>query len=67
MVERHEVKAYGVQSLLKALPTTIESVCIVFVVPNDRAGNYANSQKVPDADGLGIQPGRVIKQSLAIE
>lgn len=60
MAERHEVKAYGVQSLLGALSATIKNVCIVFVVPNDCAGNYANSQKVPDADGLGLQPERVI-------
>lgn len=62
MAEKHEIKTSGVQSLLQALPTTIKRICIVFVVPDDRADNYANSQKVPDADALGLQAGQSIKQ-----
>lgn len=62
MAERHEIKPHGVQSLLQALPTTIKCICIVFVVPNDRADNCANAQKVPDTNSLGLQAGQGIKQ-----
>jgi hypothetical protein len=46
--------------LLQALPATIKTVCIVFVVPADRAESYSNAQKVPNAVTIGR--GVTIKQ-----
>lgn len=62
MTERYGIKPYRAQGLSRELSATIEHICIVFVVPNDHADNYANSQKVPDADALGLQAGQSIKQ-----
>lgn len=51
---RHEINPHGIHRLLAALPTTIKNICIVFVVPSDRARSYANCQSVPDARTLGL-------------
>ena len=60
MAKTHTVKPHGVRLLLQALPATIKTVCIIFVVPADRAKSYSNAQKVPTASSIG--PGVRIKQ-----
>src|SRR5437588_12548244 len=39
----HKVKSRGIKLLLQELPATISTVCIIFVVPADRAQNYSNA------------------------
>ena len=46
IVDRHPIKANGIDLLLRALPATIKCAHIVFVVPEDRADDYSNAQTV---------------------
>ena len=62
LAKRHEVKPRGVKLLLQELPATVNTVCIVFVVPAERAENYSNAQKVPTAASITRRRGVKVKQ-----
>ena len=62
LAKTHEIKSRGVELLLKELPATINTVCIVFVVPDLRAENYSNAQKVPTAASITSRRGVKVKQ-----
>ena len=48
LAKKHEIKSYGIKKLLRALPSTIKNINIVFVVSADRVRHYRKKQKVPD-------------------
>ena len=50
LAERHEIMPHAVTELVKALPTTIRNIQIVFVIPQNRSENYSKAQNVPDAN-----------------
>ena len=62
LAKTHEIKSRGVKQLLHELPATINTVCIVFVVPGERADNYSNEQKVPIAASITSRRGVKVKQ-----
>ena len=62
LAKTHEIKSRGVKQLLHELPATINTVCIVFVVPGERADNYSNEQKVPTAASITSRRGVKVKQ-----
>jgi len=50
---RHEVKAHGIKDLLGALPNTIRTILLVFVIPEHRNGNYVRPRAVPAPRAVG--------------
>ena len=53
MAKGHSIKPHGVEEFVKAMPKTIKTIHIVFVVPEGRARDYANAQQIPDPTTLG--------------
>lgn len=60
MAPTHMVKLRGIEVFLDSTPTTIKTIHVVFVVPEDCAGNCANEQVVHDSTSFGW--GEEIKQ-----
>ncbi|PUU80388.1 hypothetical protein B9Z19DRAFT_975098 [Tuber borchii] len=54
MAKSHEIKVNGVCDILNALPKSIDTVFIIFVIPEDRVNNYRVPQKAPTSDHFRI-------------
>ena len=52
LATEHEIKVDGITELLRALPTTIRNIYIVFVIPDNRIQHYSKRQTMPGATAL---------------
>ena len=53
MAKSRSIMLQSAEEILQAMPTTIKTIHIVFVISKDCAQEYANGQDIPDSVTLG--------------